>query len=46
MHARSASGRNHHAAGRRPDCLFIMGAIGISSNIMSFGGIAIAIGAM
>ena len=38
--------RHHHAADRNPDGLLGMRAIGVGADIMSLGGIAIAIGAM
>jgi len=37
---------HHHVAGRHPDGFRRHEALGIGSNIMSLGGIAIAIGAM
>ena len=47
LHARAQrAGGDRHAADRRADGAHRMHALGLNSNIMSLGGIAIAIGAM
>jgi Cu(I)/Ag(I) efflux system membrane protein CusA/SilA len=46
LHLRSALRRHRHAAARRAGAFIVMHYQGVNANIMSLGGIAIAIGAM